>query len=179
MKQSPWMVASLLALALATPRALADDYDGAETIHTANFAVSAPNRATAIRVGHAAEQFRREKAVDWFGVELPRWSERCAITVQWSFGRGRSFTGFRDRVPVHLVLDGPLPHLLENVLPHEITHAVVISHLDFHFPCWADEGAAVLSSSPADGDRFDAKMTARRRPFNPLRASISPSIRRP
>lgn len=158
MKQSPWMVASLLALVLATPRACADDYSGAETFDTANFTVSAPSRETAIRVGRAAEQLRREKAVEWFGMELPRWAEKCAITVKWTLGRGRSFTGFRDRVPVRLVLDGPIPHLLANVLPHEITHAVVVSHLAYRFPCWADEGAAVLSSSAEDADRFDAKM---------------------
>lgn len=161
MEQSPRMVASLLALAcaLTTPRlAFADNYDGAETFQTANFTVSAPSRATAMRIGRAAEQFRQEKAIEWFGAALPRWSERCAITVQWTFGRGRSYTAFKGRVPVRLVLDGPVSHLLANVLPHEITHAVVISHLDFHPPCWADEGAAVLSSSAEDGDRFDAKM---------------------
>lgn len=156
MKQPPRMVVCLLALALGLSmpvRALGEDV---EPFPTANFSVTAPTRPMAMRLGRAAEQLRKERAIEWFGAELPRWSTRCAIAM--TTGWGPSYTDFKGRTPRQIILAGSLEHVTQNVLPHEITHAVLISNLPFEFPTWADEGAAVLSSSEADRERFDEAM---------------------
>jgi len=54
---------------------------GAE-FKTTNFQVSAPTPEVARKVGEAAEQFRRQIALEWLGKELPRWSARCPIKVR-------------------------------------------------------------------------------------------------
>jgi len=49
---------------------------------TQNFVVSAPTPQMARQIGEAAEEFRRDLAVQWLGSELPRWAEPCPITAQ-------------------------------------------------------------------------------------------------
>ena len=65
-----------LLVAFGPASASAAHYD------TANFSVSAPNAELAKRFGDMAEHYRREKAVEWLGKEMPQWSRRCPLRVE-------------------------------------------------------------------------------------------------
>ena len=55
---------------------------GAAGYRTANFTVDAPTPQLAREIGDAAEQFRRQLAVEWLGQELPNWPQPCPIKAQ-------------------------------------------------------------------------------------------------
>jgi hypothetical protein len=131
---------------------------GAATVRTANFSVEAVTPQIAARVARAAERLRKEKAVEWLGRELPQWSTPCPVRVGLSFD-GHSHTDFAlDNSLKCIVLEGSIERVLDDTLPHEMTHAILNPNVGFDLPCWADEGAAVLSSSEHDRDRFDDLM---------------------
>ena len=54
---------------------------------TANFVVDAPNAQVAQQVGQYAEHYRKEKAVQWLGREMPQWPEPCPLKVTVTAGR--------------------------------------------------------------------------------------------
>jgi hypothetical protein len=74
LRRLAYVIALLVAFGPAS--ASAAHYD------TANFSVSAPNADLAKRFGDMAEHYRREKAVEWLGKEMPQWSRRCPLRVE-------------------------------------------------------------------------------------------------
>jgi hypothetical protein len=48
---------------------------------TTNFVVEAPTREIAQRIGKYAEHYRREKAQQWLGREMPTWPQPCQRTT--------------------------------------------------------------------------------------------------
>src|SRR5476651_1771297 len=53
---------------------------GAE-FRTTNFVVNAANPQVAQQVGQWAEHYRKEKAIQWLGKEMPPWPEPCPLRV--------------------------------------------------------------------------------------------------
>lgn len=118
----------------------------AASARTQNFIVKAGTQELANEIATAAENFRRDLAIEWLGKELPNWEQPCPITAQvdprhgaggatsFIFGGGRphswtmSIQGSRERV-------------LDSVLPHEVTHTIFATHFCRPLPRWADEGA--------------------------------------
>ena len=113
---------------------------------TTNFIVSAPTAQLAAEIAQAAEDYRRELAIEWIGQELPRWFQPCPITVNvgphlgaggatsFMFEQGRPF-GWQ------MTIQGSRERLLDSVLPHEVTHTIFASYFGRPLPRWADEGA--------------------------------------
>ena len=61
----------------------------------------------------------------------------------------------------HIKIGGSLDELLPRILPHEVTHIVLMYHFRRPIPRWADEGAAILSenaSKLAEHDRRIAQI---------------------
>jgi hypothetical protein len=113
---------------------------------TQNFIVTASTPQIAEQVGQAAEQFRRELAIDWLGKELPNWAEPCPISVKTGpkMGAGGATSFLFDRGEVYgwrMNIQGSLERVLDSVLPHEVTHTIFASHFRQPLPRWADEGA--------------------------------------
>jgi hypothetical protein len=113
---------------------------------TSNFVVTASTPQIAEQVGQAAEQFRRDLAVDWLGKELPNWAEPCPISVKTgpNMGAGGATSFLFDRGEVYgwrMNIQGSLERVLDSVLPHEVTHTIFASHFRQPLPRWADEGA--------------------------------------
>lgn len=130
-----------LALLLLTPVAAL----GAG-VKTTNFVVQAPTQALAVEIGQAAEQWRRELAVEWLGQEMPPWSKPCPIqaSVAPHLGAGGETSFVFDRGEVFgwtMKVQGSRERVLDSVLPHEITHTIFASHFRQPLPRWADEGA--------------------------------------
>jgi hypothetical protein len=126
---------------------------------TTNFQVDAPTPQIAQQVGQLAEQYRREKAQQWIGQEMPPWGEPCPIHVKVTMtgaGGATSFVFDNGRVlGQDMHIEGSLDRLLYSVLPHEVTHTVFAYYYRRPVPRWADEGGAVLSEDDAERDRHD------------------------
>src|SRR4051794_22939396 len=127
-----------LLFALSAPLQ-ADEYK------TENFTVRAPNKQLAETFGKYAERYRVEKAMEWLGKEMPRWSRPCPLVVEVTENRtgGATTFTFTDRQAgvqsQDMKIFGPVKQLLESVLPHEITHTVLAYHFGQAVPRWADE----------------------------------------
>jgi hypothetical protein len=155
-----------LALALlvfaAGPAAAGERYT------TENFVVDAPDAKLAKMFGEYAEHYRREKALDWLGYEMPRWPQKCPLRVQITLQKTGGATTFTfgagpDRrsgvLSQHMHIFGETSQLLHSVLPHEITHTVLAHHFGQAVPRWADEGGSVLSEN--DEERFNHDVKCR------------------
>lgn len=145
----------LLALALALTAVCSM---GAE-LRTQNFVVIAANPQVCQSVAQWAEHYRREKAIQWLGKEMPQWSEPCPlhVTVAMDGPKGETeFTFAFGRVSSQrMKIYGPLDRLIHSVLPHEITHTVFAYHFKAPVPRWADEGGSVLSEDDLERERHD------------------------
>ena len=113
---------------------------------TENFIVTAGNDQLAQAVATAAEQYRRDLAIEWLGRELPAWRDKCPIRVnagpQLGAGGVTQFM-FEGRQPFgwSMTVQGTPERILDSVLPHEITHTIFATHFGRPLPRWADEGA--------------------------------------
>jgi hypothetical protein len=126
---------------------------------TQNFVVEAPTREIAEQVGKYAEHYRREKAIQWLGQEMPPWPEPCPLHVTVTMnGSGGATTFAFDRGQIlgqKMEIQGTLDRLLASVLPHEVTHTVFAHYFRQPVPRWADEGGAVLSEDELERGRHD------------------------
>ena len=136
------------------------------TVTTTNFVVTAPDAKLAQRFAEQAERFRKEKALQWLGQEMPAWREPCPLSVNITYNGGgggeTSFSfGYDGGRPVvrsqQMRIHGPVRQLLESVLPHEITHTVLAHHFGRPVPRWADEGGSVLSENNEERFNHDVK----------------------
>jgi len=126
---------------------------------TQNFVVEAPTPAIAQSVGQWAEYYRKQKAQQWLGTEMPTWPQPCPLRVQVTMsGAGGATTFEFDRGQVlsqKMQIDGSLERIIKSVLPHEITHTVFAHHFGCPVPRWADEGGSVLSEDDIERNRHD------------------------
>lgn len=134
-----------------------------ERFATENFVVDAPTKELAQKFGEYAEHYRKEKALDWLGYEMPRWPQKCPLRVQITLQRtgGATTFTFDHRQPAVLSQEmhifGETKQLLTSVLPHEVTHTVLAHHFGRAVPRWADEGGSVLSENDEERYTHDVK----------------------
>ncbi|MBA4190141.1 MAG: hypothetical protein C0467_19325 [Planctomycetaceae bacterium] len=140
----------------------------AANFETANFVVEAPSPELARKFGEMAEFYRKEKALEWLGHEMPQWSRKCPLQVQVSMGSAGGATTFtfgsdQSGRPIvssqRMEIRGDAKQLLNSVLPHEVTHTVLAQHFGRPVPRWADEGGSVLSEN--DEERFSHDVRCR------------------
>jgi hypothetical protein len=126
---------------------------------TTNFVVEAPNAQLAQQAGQYAEHYRKEKALQWLGQEMPPWPEPCPLKITVTMGGAGGATSFafdRGRVLGQTMhIEGSVERLLNSVLPHEVTHTVFAYRFRCPVPRWADEGGAVLSEDDIERNRHD------------------------
>jgi hypothetical protein len=130
------------------------------SVRTPNFVVEAPTPEVAQQIGQYAEQYRREKAIQWLGQEMPTWGRPCPLraTVQMSGAGGATQFAFDGGqiLSIDMHIEGSLDRLLMSVLPHEVTHTVIAYYFRCPVPRWADEGGSVLSEDDAERARHDS-----------------------
>ncbi|HVK17113.1 MAG TPA: sigma-70 family RNA polymerase sigma factor [Fimbriiglobus sp.] len=160
--------------AVATPPLSVPTADGpaadpppgpSERFATENFVVDAPTKELAQKFGESAERYRKEKAIEWLGSEMPRWPQKCPLRVQITLketGGATTFTFGRinDKPEVmsqEMHIFGEARQLLTSTLPHEVTHTVLAHHFGQAVPRWADEGASVMSESEGERRAHDEK----------------------
>jgi hypothetical protein len=126
---------------------------------TQNFLVEAPTAAIAQQIAQDAEYYRREKALQWLGVEMPPWSRPCPVHVTITMdGSGGATTFTYDNGQIlnqDMQIQGTLERLRASVLPHEVTHTVFAYAFRCPVPRWADEGGSVLSEDDLERSRHD------------------------
>jgi hypothetical protein len=131
---------------------------------TTNFVVHAPTPEIAQQFGQWAEHYRRQKAIEWLGHEMPPWSEPCPLQITidmsgpsgaTSFNFGQDQQGRGVVMGQYMQIRGSLERLRESVLPHEITHTVFAYYFRCPVPRWADEGGSVLSEDDIERIRHD------------------------
>lgn len=130
---------------------------GSATVRMPNFIVFAPTEVQARLIATEAEHQRREVAKRWLGKELPASTKPCDIrfthddratggATTFSFGPPRKPDKQNsDLASTEMVLSGPFLRVVEEQLPHEVTHTVLASHFGRPLPRWVDEGIAILS----------------------------------
>jgi hypothetical protein len=133
---------------------------GAAQHRTQNFVINAPNQEIAQQVGQWAEYYRKAKAIEWLGQEMPTWPKPCPVYVTVSMEGPSGATSFVFHpqggvLDMKMEIQGPLDRLLASVLPHEITHTVFAHHFRRAVPRWADEGGSVLSEDDVERERHD------------------------
>jgi hypothetical protein len=132
---------------------------GPYRVQSANFLIEAPTPQAANEVAQYAETYRKEKAIQWLGREMPTWPAPCPVRVTVQPGGAGGATTFVygpggvERQDMHI--EGGYDRLLKSVLPHEITHTVFAHYYRCPVPRWADEGGSVLSEDQPERDRHD------------------------
>jgi hypothetical protein len=132
----------------------------AATVRTQNFLVTAPDQNTAQQFGQMAERYRKEKALEWLGYEMPPWPRPCPLTVKPTMGGAGGATkfnyDFRGNYDIlSMEIEGEYTKMLHSVLPHEVTHTVFAHHFRYPVPRWADEGGSVLSENDSERQHHD------------------------
>jgi hypothetical protein len=127
---------------------------------TKNFVVSAPTPQLAERVGQWAEYYRKQKAIQWLGKEMPTWGRPCPLTVTVTYGGSGGATSFAfadngSITSIDMRIEGTVDRLIASVLPHEVTHTVLAYYFRVPVPRWADEGGSVLSEDEQERNRHD------------------------
>ncbi len=126
---------------------------------TTNFLVESPDPVISQQIGQYAEYWRKVKAQEWIGQEMPPWPEPCPIHVKITLGGSGGATSFifeQGRVlGIDMQIEGTLDRILASVLPHEITHTVFAHQFRRPLPRWADEGGCVLSEDDLERQRHD------------------------
>jgi len=144
-----WACLALVAMT-ATARAA--------TVRTTNFIVETARADDAQEFARLAEYYRKQKAIEWLGREMPPWREPCRlrVTVTQSGAGGATSFDFNDgHVYQEMQIEGKLERLKNSVLPHEVTHTVFAHHFRQPVPRWADEGGSVYSEDELERSRHD------------------------
>ena len=135
---------ALIALGFATSLPAA-------TFKTVNFEVIADSPTIAREIAESAEKWRTTLAEHWLEQPLKKWNYCCRIEVKTQDSGGTGWTTYQflggRLFRVGIQMQGSPDRLLEYVLPHELTHAVLATAVGDALPRWADEGAAMLSES--------------------------------
>ncbi len=147
---------SFVALLLGALASLGASYS------TPNFVVEAPTAQIAQQIGQYAEQYRKEKALQWIGQEMPQWGRPCPLKVTVNNRGSSGATEFAfdngSILSISMHIEGPLDRLIASVLPHEMTHTVFAYYFRQPLPRWADEGGSVLSEDDIERKRHDQIM---------------------
>ncbi|WP_235935124.1 hypothetical protein [Candidatus Laterigemmans baculatus] len=135
---------------------------GGRSARTANFIIQAATPELAQQVGQEAERFRSELAQQWLGRDLPQWSSPCTLKVVAGNYPAQGVTTY-NRYPGHvgdfqMEVVGTPQRILDSVLPHEVTHAVLATHFGRPLPRWADEGVSTTVEHPEERAKHDAKL---------------------
>src|SRR5262245_21638392 len=132
----------------------------AASFRTQNFEVNAPTPQIAQQFAQQAELYRKQKAIEWLGQEMPPWTRPCPLSVVPKMGGAGGATkfnyDFRGNYEImSMEINGEMERMLHSVLSHEITHTVFSHYFRYPVPRWADEGGSVLSEDDRERNMHD------------------------
>ena len=108
---------------------------------------------------NSAEAARERSARYWSGQPLPgRWSTPCPVEWSQRTGPGSGLTSFQiqggEVFGWRMTLRGGRDAVLQDVIPHEVDHAVRASLCRRPLPRWLDEGCATLFESESSHEQL-------------------------
>jgi hypothetical protein len=109
-------------------------------------------------IQQAAEQYRKDLAIQWLGKELPQWAKPCPIYVTYTTGNGGSTSFIFQNGEVfgwRMNVQGSRQRILDSVLPHEVLHTIFATHFRQPLPRWLDEGAASTSEHETERTKYN------------------------
>lgn len=138
--------------------------EGWEVAQTSHFVIFHNQEREFIeKVARIAETTRLKANRKWFGNDGEAWTQKCELILHANVADYTHATGMPMASPGHTVIESDAgnrvvsrrihlrydaPGLLDALLPHETTHAVLAGQFGPHqVPRWADEGMALLSES--------------------------------
>ncbi|WP_020470604.1 peptidase MA family metallohydrolase [Zavarzinella formosa] len=130
----------------------------AAVVKTTNFIVETARTDDAEEFARLAEHYRKTKAMEWLGKEMPNWRSPCRLRVTVTnngAGGATTFDFNNGQVSQEMQIEGARERLKNSVLPHEITHTVFAHHFRQPVPRWADEGGSVYSEDDLERTRHD------------------------
>jgi hypothetical protein len=130
----------------------------AATVKTTNFIVVTARQDDAEEFARLAEHYRKQKAIEWLGREMPTWREQCVLRVNVTSNGAGGATTFDfngNNIKQEMQIEGARERLKHSVLPHEVTHTVFAHHFRQPVPRWADEGGSVYSEDDLERARHD------------------------
>jgi hypothetical protein len=144
-------------------RHLGKDERGRQVAESPNFRlIHNQPKSLVERIARAAEQLRPALHRRWFGDVSPDWDGKCVIilhdnhkkyvkkTKQWNaLGHASTLMMGNEVSSRSIHLPCGLSNFFDDVLPHELTHAVLAVRFRGRLPRWANEGIAMLSESKA------------------------------
>src|SRR5215212_1069195 len=92
----------------------------AAKVRTTNFVVETARQDDAEEFARLAEHYRKEKALEWLGREMPPWSEPChlRVTIQKDGAGGATEFDFNGREVFQAMrIEGARERLKNSVLP--------------------------------------------------------------
>jgi len=151
MKKEKVLLGLLILLLVISPVLSAE-------FRTPNFIVTAETPELAKEYALAAEIYRKELAIEYFGKEIPRWGDRCPIDVRTGarLGAGGATTFIFDHGEVFgwkMTIQGSKDSILGSVIPHEVMHMITATHLRQPIPRWLDEGISTYMESDIEKRR--------------------------
>ena len=130
----------------------------AAVVKTTNFIVETARQDDAEEFARLAEHYRKTKAMEWLGKEMPNWRTPCRLRVNVTnsgAGGATTFDFNGGQVSQEMQIEGARERLKNSVLPHEVTHTVFAHHFRQPVPRWADEGGSVYSEDDLERTRHD------------------------
>jgi hypothetical protein len=131
---------------------------------TTNFTVNVEGgtEQLAERMGQWAEYWRKAKAKEWLGREIPNWPHKCPLEIKITYGNSGGATSFDFirgvYLPVQMEVEGKMDRIIASVLPHEVTHTVLAHYFGQPVPRWADEGGSVLSEDEQERQQHEGEV---------------------
>lgn len=124
---------------------------------TKNFNIRSNRPDLAQKFAEVAESYRCLLNDQWFpGKKLPDWDKPAEVVITVDNTNGGGVTTFvhtgETAVDFNGKWQGQEKKLLADVIPHEVMHMVLATHVGEPLPRWLDEGIAVTVESPESRD---------------------------
>jgi len=136
--------------------------DGLKVAETAHFRVLHDQKLPIVeKIAETAEETRDRLQKKWFGDVGTDWDGKCSIYLHPDRDNYAAKTKMKNTLGHMRTLDWggvflrsihvpcKQANLVEDVLPHEVSHSVMAVRFQGKLPRWADEGMAMLAESPA------------------------------
>src|SRR6478672_862855 len=97
----------------------------AAKVRTTNFIVETARQDDAEEFARLAEYYRKQKALDWLGKEMPQWREPCRLRVHVTKNAARQALNFsfdHHLLKQQMNIESKRHWSNGAVLPHEVTH---------------------------------------------------------
>lgn len=130
----------------------------AAVVRTTNFIVETARQDDAEEFARLAEHYRKTKAMEWLGKEMPNWRNPCRLRISVTnsgAGGATTFDFNGGQVNQEMQIEGNRERLKNSVLPHEVTHTVFAHFFRQPVPRWADEGGSVYSEDDLERNRHE------------------------